>query len=308
MNYGPTAHQTMEQQVLPEISMEETIHLAETLFFCLTHYVTSAIKGFLSRKRLLSRRTIDYDYAIMLKTISHKCRRNKNFLKIPLSNKTITNAISSRNEICHFDLKALTTNWKRHLSTWKRLCRSVGDEDAALDVQVVFNRMSKGRYQRVIGDKPFYVTIGNYDESAAFGLSLILYSCLSRHMAFSLRSFLTSEKYQPPSTGFDVFKNFKKIIEEEETDLNYLGKGAAQRNDSELLKVAMSARHSTCHGIFSEVFEKWEVYLKSWIGLADIINANEASRKMQGVLDTLIMSQQHCLRIQPTTILTPLKN
>lgn len=301
---APTAHRVTAQLVLPDVSITDIIHIAETLFFCLTYYVTPAVRIFLCRRHLVSPMATNYDYAGMMQILSHYNSIDRHFLYAPIFNREIGKAISARNEICHLDLTALKKNWHRNLLTWIRLCRSVGDARAASNVQTVCNRLVRGQYQHAIEENPFYCTTGTYNESSAFGLSLLLYSCLARHVGTSLRTFLVQQKRHPSST-FDVFKNLKHIIEEQKIKSDFLATGASHRSDSILLKVAMDARNHTCHGKFSRVFSRWKEYLQTWVSLLDIINAKEAAGEIQQVLNSLVVAESDIQQVRPSRILFP---
>lgn len=285
--------------VLPEVSIAETIYIAEALFFCLTYYVTPAVRRFLCSKGLISPTVTNYDFADIIQTLSYYNNIDGNFLATPMTFTKIGNAVCARNEVCHFNLAALKKNWSRNLSTWMELCRSVGDERSASDVQTVFRRLRRGQYQHAIEEKAFFCTTGTHDEQSAFGLSLILYSCLARHVGPSLRNFLVEQK-QITSTDLDVYQNLKHIIDKQRSDSKYLAKDASQRTDSVMLKVAMDGRNYTCHGKFSKVSMLWKMYLQSWVDLMNVINAKVAAEEIQEILDTIVVSEKNALQIQPT--------
>ncbi|KAI9561308.1 hypothetical protein GHT06_012264 [Daphnia sinensis] len=261
---APTAQRVNEQFVLRNLSFSESINVAEALFFCLTYYVTPAVHSFLCRRRLVSRTATNYDFADMMQVISYNNNNDKNFLHFPVSSKIISKSISARNELCHLNLEAVKQNWPRNLSVWTKLCRSVDDEHGASNVQLVYDRLINGQYKHAIEEKPFFNIIGVYDENSALGLSFVLYSCLARYVGPSLRRFLILKKGHSASTDFDVYLNLKYTAEELRHDANFLAKGASKRADKELVRVALEGRNHVCHGKFTEVFYKWNMYLQSW--------------------------------------------
>ncbi|KAI9563889.1 hypothetical protein GHT06_011357 [Daphnia sinensis] len=222
--------------------------------------------------------------------------------------KLLRNAISARNEVCDVDLKFVTKNWKRHVFDWISLCRCVGNARAAFRVRVIYNLLTRGKYKHVVRSHAFRLNTGNYNQHTAFGLSLILYGCLTKHIAPALRTFLIDTKRRPLSTTYDVFKNLKYLIAEQEVNIDYLATGGNARNDSALLKLCMKARHMTCHGFNSRIFDQWHNYLQGWIELMDIIDANEASAEMQQILDQLVYCKLHGAKIRSASILYWLTN
>ncbi|XP_045035340.1 uncharacterized protein LOC116936537 [Daphnia magna] len=306
---APTGQRVATRQLVPpDVSFAENIYITEALFFCLTYYVTPAVPSFLCRKRLVSRTATDYDYADMIQTLRYYKNIDRNLLHAPICNVEIGKAIRARNEICHLNLEAIKQNWASNLSTWTILCRSVGDAHGASNVQTVYNRLRRGQYQQAIDEKPFRFTVGAYNENTAFGLSLILYSCLARYVGPSLRKFLIRDKQQTTSTSFDVYKNLKDTIEQQKIDQNYLAKGASKRIDMELLRVAMEGRNTICHGKYSLVFSQWKTYLQSWVRLLKIINMKAAAEEMQEVLDFLAVSRSHFRQIRPSRIFCPMQS
>lgn len=106
----PTAQHVNAQLVLPNLSLSETINIAEALFFCLIYYVTPAVQSFLCRRRLISRTATNYDFTDMIQTIWYYNNIDRNFLYFPISSQLISKSITARNEICHLNLEAVKHN------------------------------------------------------------------------------------------------------------------------------------------------------------------------------------------------------
>lgn len=106
----PTAQHVNAQLVLPNLSLSETINIAEALFFCLIYYVTPAVQSFLCRRRLISRTATNYDFTDMIQTIWYYNNIDRNFLYFPISSHLISKSITARNEICHLNLEAVKHN------------------------------------------------------------------------------------------------------------------------------------------------------------------------------------------------------
>lgn len=293
------------QQTSSDVNFGGGIQIAQILFFCLTQLVTSAIRNFLCKKKLLLLSVTDYDYVKLLQKMFYNQKRKRNLLSFSkrLSIKLLRNTIGARNEICHVDVTRLTTNWKRHLLVWKRLCRCVGNPKAAFRVRVIFNHLKRGEYKHALQNHAFCLNSEHYNENTAFGLRLILYGCLTKYVAPSLRNFLINNKHLPLSMSLDVFKNLTHITAEKKMDLNYLATGGNIRDDSNLLKLCMTTRHDTWHGFFSRIFDQFRSYLQSRIQLMDVINANQASAEMQQILDVLVNSMEHEVPIRSVSVL-----
>lgn len=300
----PATHRvTYPHDNLTRLNIHETIRVAEALYFCLTEHVTLVVRRFLIRNKLASHWNTDIDFSKMMQKISYGNRTNRYFLKVPMSEQEIGNSISARNELCHLDLNNLNQNWKLNFWTWIKLCRSVGEDSSANAIQAVYNRLEIGRYQHAIENKHFFFTKDSYQQNTAYGLSLILYSCLFRQVAPAIRNFLIRKKQESWSTNFDFYYNLKKIIEEQRRNLDYLARDAWQRNDSLLLNMAQEARNFLCHGMFSKVYINWKLILETWIKLVDVLNAKKASAEMKGILNSLLMAEERGLPVQPSMIL-----
>ncbi|KAI9562591.1 hypothetical protein GHT06_010046 [Daphnia sinensis] len=303
-NPEPSTSQNLTTQTTsPDANFARGIQIAQILFFCLTQFVTPAIQKFLCRMKLPSPRVRDFDHVKLLKKMFYHQKKKSQCFSERLSNTLIRNAIAARNDICHIDLKFLTTNWKRHALVWISLCRCVGNARAAFRVRVIYNLLTRGKYKHVVRSHAFRLNTGNYNQHTAFGLSFILYGCLTKYIAPALRTFMINTKSRPLSTTYDVFKNLKYLIAEQEVDIDYLATGGNTRNDSALLKLCMKARHMTCHGFNSRIFNQWKSYLQSWIQLMDVIKANDTSAELQDILDYLVNHKQRGLKIRSASIL-----
>ncbi|XP_045032395.1 uncharacterized protein LOC123474378 isoform X2 [Daphnia magna] len=197
---------------------------------------------------------------------------------------TFRKAINARNDICHLKYLSLSEHWKQYTSVWRTLCLGIGNPGAAVKVQVIYNFLIMREYR-------------------GFGLGCILFGCLTKYVAPSLRNFLIDEKNQSTSTALDAFDNLKQMISEQKCDSNYLSKGGDIRNDIALLKLSMKARNNSCHVFFSLVFQFWENYLEAWKQLMEIINARTASAEMQGMLETLMTSMNENQQIHLANVL-----
>lgn len=298
------------QPISSEVNLDEANQIAIILFFCLTHIVTPALKAFLCDNGLQLPATIDYDYAKMVRRIDINRKRMADFLdaSYSITSATFRKAINARNDICHLKYLSLSEHWKQYTSVWRTLCLSIGNPEAAVKVQVIYNFLIMREYRGAIENQVFLLTSQDYNVNVGFGLGCILFGCLTKYVAPSLRNFLIDEKNQSTSTALDAFDNLKHVISEQKCDSNYLSKGGDIRNDIALLKLSMKARNNSCHGFFSLVFQYWENYLEAWIQLMEIINARTASAEMQGILETLMTSMNENQQIHLANVLSWLTN
>lgn len=76
------------------------------------------------------------------------------------------------------------------------LLQSIGNPDAAIKVEEVYNHMEKGDYRKALENQIFLLTNPDYNEGAACGLGLVLYGCLSKYLAPFIRKFLINQRGQ----------------------------------------------------------------------------------------------------------------
>ncbi|KAI9563892.1 hypothetical protein GHT06_011360 [Daphnia sinensis] len=210
----------------------------------------------------------------MVRKIDIYRKRMANFLDAshPVTCSTFRKAINARNDICHLKYQSLCENWYLYTSAWRTLCRSIGNPDPAIKVQVVYNFLLRRDYRGAIDNQTFLVTSPDFDDDAAYGLSCTLFGCLTRYVAPALRNFLINDKGHPTSTALDAYYNLKHMISEQKFNSNYLSK---DDNDISVLQISMQA----------------------WIQLVDTINGQTTSAEMQGILKTLVSALNENLEV-----------
>lgn len=262
--------------------------IAYVLFFALSEYLAPAVNDFMRRFQFPSHpHTLDYDFASMVYGIIEDIE-----LGIPytrnLSDVLLRKAVQGRNCVCHLDFAAILTKWEDIFVTWISVCKSIGNERAAYNIQMVYNYLKKKQYRQIMGTRILRLPLGYYNENDAFGISQILYGCILTYMGPAIRNFISFKKQDGTPTSHDFFENLKKIIDRQRQDVDYLGVGGRSRNDKMMLEVSMTARNHCCHGHFTEVFQNWEHYVDAWLDLLHVIGAFDADAAMRSVYNTLM--------------------
>ncbi|KAI9561902.1 hypothetical protein GHT06_012864 [Daphnia sinensis] len=274
-------------QPFSEADEQKAIPYANGLYFALVEYLTPALRYFLYRRRLLSPSSTNYDCADLLYRIIDETNQNANFLSAPISTRHLYKAVQGRNLVCHISLPEIFKEWEEILRCWTRVCEAMADTAAADNIRTVRLRLVRQEYRRAVDGRAMRLHIRAYNEGDAFGIGEMLYYCILKYMAPSIRKFL---ELKNPSIAFslDLYENLKDIIAKQKQNADYLADAGTTRNDERTLKMSMKARNQCCHGFFADMFYNWESYLASWIELLNVIGAIEAKEKLQSMYNTLI--------------------
>lgn len=307
-NHGPNSWRTTASCPTLNLSQVETLSpdgerkvasIAYCLYFTLIEYFTPAVKSYLLRTNLLDQWSTNNDSGKLIYKLIYERKNNVHFLST-ISIGQLYKAVQGHNAVCHVKLPYVFMHWEDIFRCWATVCDAVNDPAAACKIRTVHNRVQRLEIQQAVAARSLQLPLKVYDEGDdAFGMSEILYGCLLKFIAPSLRNFLNSKPHQFPSTSLDVFENLKQIIASQRQNIDYLANGGYSRNDSNTLNMSFSARNHLCHGNFFNIFRDWELYLVSWLQLLDVIREDKAKSKVKYIYDTLIKCKKEGRSIHP---------
>ena len=132
------------QVLMSEEEEAKATRFAIELFFCLTMFLSPALRDFLATKNVHPKNSIidGYEY---LKKMLKICKKNINFLSPGGGNgldlQYVQTAHKGRNCVCHGDLRAILAEWHKFLHAWIEVCYLINAPEAARQIQLVHDRL-----------------------------------------------------------------------------------------------------------------------------------------------------------------------
>ncbi|KAK4018947.1 hypothetical protein OUZ56_000982 [Daphnia magna] len=190
------------------------------------------------------------------------------------------------------------SSWESILCCWARVCEAVDDQEASYSIRQVHSQMIQ-----VVCKRSLRLASQDYNEGNGLAMTEILFACMLKIVAPSIRQFLTSKHHDFLLCSLDIFDNLQEIIMFSRLDSNFFANGEFPGDIENTLNVSLEARNHICHQHLFEILRDWEKYLVSWLNLLDIIRDYEAKKKLNRVLEKLIECKNKWLSINPTRFL-----
>ncbi len=149
------------------------------------------------------------------------------FLPTAMSNGDIQKVINIRNNTAHLNLNSIDQTGMTDLPALVLLNRSVIQPDVADEIQRIINEMSAGNLDGLVTFSFSFTPAFNFEK--AFGLSQIVYRVILEYLADAL---MTLSKLNLANITIDVFANLKYIMDQVNTNQDYLAPGGGTRGDA----------------------------------------------------------------------------
>jgi hypothetical protein len=266
-----------------------SIKIGQLIFWIIMEIVAPAANRLLILHGYLSAGVqIDFQRTMFL---IKKLKIAKPHLLASMSFQQLQLVSNARNDSHHDNLAALMINESVHVSILRDFCTSLREQQAAVDVQRLWNHASSGDFQSAFIFN-FRFTVA-YDEHVAHCLCLILYAVIIIYLAVSLYEFRLTRyplAIEPPP--IDAYSNLKFFKQEQKKNVNYFGPGGGRRRDRELLKECLNARKQNRHSGHKETFSGWVNQLDDIIRLLDVMKFGFRARAVETIRDTLIVARR----------------
>jgi hypothetical protein len=147
--------------LMSEEEEAKATRFAIELFFCLTMFLSPALRDFLASKNVHPKNSIidGYEY---LKKMLKICKKNINFLSPGGGNgldlQYVQTAHKGRNCVCHGDLKAILAEWHKFLHAWIEVCYLINAPEAARQIKLVHDRLIAEEERNNTENQPIPVT------------------------------------------------------------------------------------------------------------------------------------------------------
>lgn len=299
-NVPSTEENQPKVQMLTLEDERKAVLFANCLLFVLNECISPALERYFLKRNLLSATGNDFKQ-IIYELISEK-KNNKHFLN-EISTDELYEAVKGRNNLCHFDLWTIYSSWESILCCWARVCEAVDDQEASYSIRQVHSQMIQGKFKAVVCKRSLRLASQDYNEGNGLAMTEILFACMLKIVAPSIRQFLTSKHHDFLLCSLDIFDNLQEIIMFSRLDSNFFANGEFPGDIENTLNVSLEARNHICHQHLFEILRDWEKYLVSWLNLLDIIRDYEAKKKLNRVLEKLIECKNKGLSINPTRFL-----
>jgi hypothetical protein len=254
--------------------------------FHLLHLSLLGWHAFLCTKGKANQTAQNIDSQVLLREIKDENLKDPNgFLPTAMSDADIQQVINIRNNTAHLDLNSIDKTAMTDLPALVLLNRSINQPAVATEIQRIINEMSAGNLDGLVTFS-FAFTPG-FSFEKAFGLSQIVYGVILEYLADALMTLLLS-KLNLANITFDVFANMKYIMDQVNTNQDYLAPGGGTRGDAQLLAIVFDTRNDNAHDAFVRSTTDWHLQLDSVHDILNVINHQAEAVEVKNIIDRLV--------------------
>jgi hypothetical protein len=91
-----------------------------------------------------------------------------------------------------------------------------------------------------------------------------------------------------PNITIDVFANMKYVIDQVNTNVDYLAPGGGTRGNAQLVQVVFDTRNDNAHNGFIRSTTDWKLQLDSVHDILDVINHQAEAVDVKKIIDRLV--------------------
>jgi hypothetical protein len=216
--------------------------------FHLLHLSLLGWHAFLCAKGKATATAQDIDAQVLLRVIKDENVKDPiGFLPTAMSNGDIQKVINISNNTAHLNLNSIDQTGMTDLPALVLLNRSVIQPAVADEIQRIINEMSAGNLDGLLTFSFSFTPAFNFEK--AFGLSQIVYGVTLEYLADALMTLFLS-KLNLANITIDVFANLKYIMDQVNTNQDYLAPGGGTRGDAQLLAIVFDTRNDNSHDAF----------------------------------------------------------
>jgi hypothetical protein len=254
--------------------------------FHLLHLSLLGWHAFLCNKGKANPAAQDIDSQVLLKVIKDENLADPiGFLPTAMSDADIQKVINIRNNTAHLNLNSIDQTGMTDLPALVLLNLSVNQPAVATEIKRIINEMSAGNLDGLVTFS-FSFTPG-FSFEKAFGLSQIVYGVILEYLADALMTLLLS-KLNLANISIDVFVNLKYIMDQVNTNQDYLAPGGGTRGDAQLLAIVFDTRNDNAHDAFVRSTTDWHLQLDSVHDILDVINHQAEAVEVKKIIDRLV--------------------
>jgi hypothetical protein len=266
-----------------------SIKIGQLIFWIIMEIVAPAANRLLILHGYLSAGVqIDFQRTMFL---IKKLKIAKPHLLASMSFQQLQLVSNARNDSHHDNLAALMINESVHVSILRDFCTSLREQQAAVDVQRLWNHARSGDFQSALSFNFRFTVL--HDEHVSYCLCMIVYAVIIIYLAVSLYEFRLSRyplAIEPPP--MDAYDNLKFFQQEQRKNVDYFGPGGARRRDRELLKECKDARKQNRHSGHKETFAGWLNQLEDIIRLLDVVGFSLRAQAVERIRQVLITARR----------------
>jgi hypothetical protein len=253
----------------------------------LLHLSTLGWHQFLCGKGKANQTAQNIDSQVLLRLIKDENLADPiGFLPTAMSDADIQKVINIRNNTAHLNLNSIDQTGMNDLPALVLLNRSVIPGSAvATEIQRITNEMSAGNLDGLVTFSFAFTPAFSFEK--AFGLSRIVYGVILKFLADPLRTFLV-QKLNLPNITIDVFANMKYVMDQVNTNVDYLAPGGGTRGDAQVCQTVFDTRNDNAHNIFIRSSSNWHQQLDSVHDILSVINHQEEASEVQTIVDRLV--------------------
>ncbi|EFX62714.1 hypothetical protein DAPPUDRAFT_119938 [Daphnia pulex] len=165
------------------------------------------------------------------------------------------------------------------------LNRCVSQPAVATEIKRIIDEMSAGNLDGLVTFSFTFTSAFSFEK--AFGLSLIVYGVILKFLSEPLRTFLV-QKLNLANITIDVFANLKYVMDQVNTNQDYLAPGGGTRGDAQLLAIVFDTRNDNAHNGFLRATTDWHLQLDSVHDILDVINHQAEAGEVKKIIDRLV--------------------
>ncbi|EFX78088.1 hypothetical protein DAPPUDRAFT_105323 [Daphnia pulex] len=254
--------------------------------FHLLHLSLLGWHAFLCTKGKANPAAQDIDSQVLLREIKDENVKDPiGFLPTAMSDANIQKVINIRNNTAHLDLNSIDKTAMTDLPALVLMNLSVNQPAVATEIQRITNEMSAGNLDGLVTYSFSFTPAFSFEK--AFGLSQIVYGVILEYLADALMTLLLS-KLNLANITIDVFANLKYIMDQVNTNQDYLAPGGGTRGDAQLLAIVFDTRNDNAHDAFVRSTTDWKLQLDSVHDILDVINHQADAVEVKKIIDRLV--------------------
>jgi hypothetical protein len=243
--------------------------------------------AFLCNKGKANPAAQDIDSQVLLREIKDENLKDPiGFLPTAMSDADIQKVINIRNNTAHLDLNSIDKTAMTDLPALVLLnCSVIPGSAVATEIQGIINEMSAGNLDGLVTFSFAFTPVFSFEK--AFGLSQIVYGVILEYLADALMTLLLS-KLNLANISIDVFANLKYIMDQVNTNQDYLAPGGGTRGDAQVLQIVFDTRNDNAHDAFVRSTTDWKLQLDSVHDILDVINHQAEAVEVKKIIDRLV--------------------
>lgn len=184
-----------------------------------------------------------------------------------LGKKTLEKALKGVNSVCHLDIEEIHLKGKFYLNCWERMCRQMGNPNAATALALYSGPMARTTAPTVQGNTP---------DDRILKQALLLFKEMVLTLTEALNSYMDKMKLPRNDDPYEILKMMKK---------DYAILFGIDAKD--IVEKSFDGRISVCHFYMDKIENDHQTYLESWMKLCMKMKERDAVNKLRNSWPTL---------------------